>query len=84
MPLFKTTDVSETPKIEITRWKIYKVTSELCATINHPSPPKYLPPIEYIDIWSTWQIWVLMREFGKYINMGTENCFELTIEIVEP
>lgn len=31
MPLFKTTDVSKTPKIEISRWKIYKATSELWA-----------------------------------------------------
>lgn len=46
-------------------------------------PPRYSPPVEDAEGWSTWQLWVLMHEFGPYLFNGCNVPFETTIEIPE-
>lgn len=46
--------------------------------------PKYLPPEEDANGWSTWQMWCLMQEFGPHIRVGCNAPFETMIEIIEP
>jgi hypothetical protein len=42
----------------------------------------YQPPVEDKNGWSTWQLWILMREFGPVISLGaSEFPFDLDIEI---
>jgi hypothetical protein len=43
--------------------------------------PKYTPPKEDADGWSTWQLWTLMHDFGPYISMF-DTPFETEIELV--
>ena len=33
------------------------------------------------DGYSTWQLWVLMEEFGEHMYNSSDNCFETTILI---
>jgi hypothetical protein len=44
--------------------------------------PKYTPPKEDADGWSTWQLWTLMHDFGPYISMSLDTPFETEIELV--
>ena len=44
---------------------------------------EYRPPVEDADGWSTWQMWCLMKDLGKYQGLCTKNVFELDIEIME-
>lgn len=41
----------------------------------------YRPPVEDENGWSTWQLWVLMSEFGPHIIMSRPP-FETEIELV--
>jgi hypothetical protein len=41
----------------------------------------YKPLIEDDYGWSRWQLWVLMSEFGPHMSIGSENCFDTTIEL---
>lgn len=40
------------------------------------------PPKEDADGWSTWQLWVLMQEFGQHMYLGCPSPFE-DIEVIE-
>jgi hypothetical protein len=51
---------------------------------NHPEfANNYHPPIEDVNGWSTWQMWILMQKLGQYQGIGVKNVFDLDIEIVE-
>lgn len=54
------------------------------ASVKHPNPPIYTPPKEDASGWSKWQLWSLMEAFGPHIHLGSENCFETTIEMIMP
>lgn len=43
----------------------------------------YLPPKEDADGWSKWQLWELMREFGRCCGNGFPVPFETEIEIID-
>ena len=46
-------------------------------------PYTYYAPKEDAEGWSVWQLWVLMKEFGKCQVMCGPSCFNTEIEIVE-
>ncbi len=41
----------------------------------------YKPPEEDYEGWSEWQLWVLMRNLGPHITLGSDIPFETTIQI---
>lgn len=41
--------------------------------------PRYVPPREDAEGYSTWQLWSLMQAFGKHINLGGPLMFETNI-----
>lgn len=52
------------------------------ATVKMNTPPVYVPPVEDDEGWSTWQLWSLMEAFGSHTTIGSNLCFETTIELV--
>ena len=50
---------------------------------QHPKTKKfkYSHPKEDEDGWSTWQMWLLMEQLGKYVGMGLKDVFETNIKV---
>lgn len=54
---------------------------EMCASLSDYLP--YIPKEEDAEGWSSWQLWILMRNFGGLTMGGMDLPFETEIEIIE-
>lgn len=75
-------NINRTVKVRLTehgRAIHRKNHDELMGEIASEYP--YTPPVEDSAGWSTWQMWVLMREFGPFIGNGFVAPLETEIEI---
>ena len=82
----KTTEVpfnlNDHVKVKLTP-KGYRILEDLHRETFQGRPEfKYKKPNEDSDGWSKWQLWYLVRCFGKHIFMACEPPFETNIKIV--
>lgn len=53
--------------------RLWGPVGELRRSTGHA--PTYIPPVEDINGWSRWQIWVFLQEFGPHIRLGGPTLF---------